>query len=387
MSTDSDSFVLGGATDAPTEINKCLVTPTPGANVIPKFDYQGRLHSVTPEEEWDGSNAVATTEYVDNMISDNMPEIPTNVSELNNDAGYLTQHQDLSNYVQKTNLADSEHTGVVKVNTSYGIGMQASGANEGTLTLMLAGPAAVKGGTMQYRALVPLTQHLSTFYGLSKAAGVDLANEENITVGVYPAGAKAAIQTMLDVPSNAAMNTAIGNAIGNINSFDMAVVQELPTQDISTHTIYLVPKTGETNDVYDEYVYINNAWEMVGNTQIDLSNYATKSEIPNVPVQDVQVNGVSVLNQGVANVPTASTSDFGAVKLQQYGGLQISGTGLLKTDPAGDTHVKAGTDTSRPIVCSRQHMSTFYGLAKAAGDTTQSQSNNAVGTYTNEAHI
>ena len=90
MSTDSDSFVLGGATDAPTEINKCLITSTPGANVIPKFDYQGRLHSVTPEDEWDGSNAVATTEYVDNMISDNIPEIPTNVSELNNDVGYLT---------------------------------------------------------------------------------------------------------------------------------------------------------------------------------------------------------------------------------------------------------------------------------------------------------
>lgn len=90
MSTDSDSFVLGGATDAPTEINKCLVTSTPAPNIIPKFDYQGRLHSITPEDEWDGSNAVATTEYVDNMISDNMPEIPTNVSELNNDAGYLT---------------------------------------------------------------------------------------------------------------------------------------------------------------------------------------------------------------------------------------------------------------------------------------------------------
>jgi hypothetical protein len=27
-------------------------------------------------------------------------------------------------------------------------------------------------------------------------------------------------------------------------------------------------------------VYINNAWEMIGNTQIDLSNYALKNEIP-----------------------------------------------------------------------------------------------------------
>ena len=37
------------------------------------------------------------------------------------------------------------------------------------------------------------------------------------------------------------------------------------------------------------------------------------------------------------------------------------------------------------VVPSRQYMATFYGLAKAAGDTTQSQSSNAVGNYTESA--
>jgi len=41
-----------------------------------------------------------------------------------------------------------------------------------------------------------------------------------------------------------------------------------------------VPKTGATNDVYDEYLYINNQWEMIGNTQIDLTGYALTSAIP-----------------------------------------------------------------------------------------------------------
>lgn len=63
--------------------------------------------------------------------------------------------------------------------------------------------------------------------------------------------------------------------------FTPTVVQTLPTQDIDTHTIYLVPKTGETGDVYDEYVYINNAWEHIGSTAVDLSNYYTKSEVNN----------------------------------------------------------------------------------------------------------
>lgn len=74
------------------------------------------------------------------------------------------------------------------------------------------------------------------------------------------------------------VNTLIASAIGNISSFDVELVQSLPTQNIKEHTIYFVPKTGETNDVYDEYIYINNTWEMIGNTQIDLSTKADKTD-------------------------------------------------------------------------------------------------------------
>jgi hypothetical protein len=52
-----------------------------------------------------------------------------------------------------------------------------------------------------------------------------------------------------------------------------------------THTIYFVPKAGSTNDVYDEYLYINNAWEMIGNTQVDLSNYVTTTTLAAIPVR------------------------------------------------------------------------------------------------------
>lgn len=67
--------------------------------------------------------------------------------------------------------------------------------------------------------------------------------------------------------------------ISAIVTLNILVVQTLPTQDISTTTIYLVPKqTAETQDIYDEYIYVNNAWELIGTTQIDLSNYYTKTE-------------------------------------------------------------------------------------------------------------
>ena len=57
-------------------------------------------------------------------------------------------------------------------------------------------------------------------------------------------------------------------------------VDELPTEDIKDYILYLVPsdKPGENNLCY-EYLYINNAWEMVGTTSVDLSNYYTKDEV------------------------------------------------------------------------------------------------------------
>lgn len=69
---------------------------------------------------------------------------------------------------------------------------------------------------------------------------------------------------------------AIASAAGDFG-FTPIVVQTLPTQDIDEHTIYLVPKTGETGDIYDEYIYINNAWEHIGSTSVDLSNYLAKN--------------------------------------------------------------------------------------------------------------
>lgn len=61
------------------------------------------------------------------------------------------------------------------------------------------------------------------------------------------------------------------------------VAQTLPTTDISTHAIYLVPKESATvGDYYDEYINTTGTsagWEHIGTTEIDLSNYYTKAEI------------------------------------------------------------------------------------------------------------
>lgn len=46
-----------------------------------------------------------------------------------------------------------------------------------------------------------------------------------------------------------------------------AIVSSLPTEDIDTNTIYMVlDATAAQGNVYNEYLYINNAWELIGTT-------------------------------------------------------------------------------------------------------------------------
>lgn len=100
-------------------------------------------------------------------------------------------------------------------------------------------------------------------------------------------------------------------------------------------------------------------------------------------VSDVKVNGTSVVTDGVAEIPKASSSQIGVLKVG--GGLFIGGDGKLTTNPAGEANVKGGDDGLNPIVPQTQHASTFFGLAKAAGANLKSVQNVTVGTYTETA--
>lgn len=322
---------------------------------------------------------------------------PTKVSEFTNDAGYLTEHQDISGKANSADLAavatsgsyndlgnkpfipsrvsdltdDSGHY------TKPANGIPASDLEETYLTSFTETDPTVPNwakqaqkpsytaqevGALPADTVIPtVPTNVSAF--TNDAGYITGYTETDPTVPSWAKAAQKPSYTAAEVgaPTVQEMNSAISTAIGNINSFDMAVVQELPIQNINTHTIYLVPKTGETNDVYDEYVYINNAWEMIGNTQIDLSNY-------------VQFNNY------------ASSSKAGVVKIPNNLGIYINpSTGEIMISSASSVNIKEGINIYRPLSPAKQHESTFYGLAKAAGDTTQSQSNNAVGTYTTEA--
>ena len=77
---------------------------------------------------------------------------------------------------------------------------------------------------------------------------------------------------------NKADKTYVDELISSLTLLDVKKVDVLPTTDISTSTIYMVPRKASTKDnVYDEYMYVNNSWEHFGTTDIELSEYLKKT--------------------------------------------------------------------------------------------------------------
>ena len=144
-----------------------------------------------------------------------IPTIPTKVSAFTNDAGYLTEHQSLSDYAKKTDIP-----------------------------------------------VIPTK--LSAFNndeGFIKNTVTDLVNYYK----------KSETYTQAEV----------NELISKIPKFAIDVVDELPASEISLTTVYLV-KTSETADnMYTEYIYVNNVWEKLGEQKVDLTDYYTKNQIDN----------------------------------------------------------------------------------------------------------
>ena len=97
----------------------------------------------------------------------------------------------------------------------------------------------------------------------------------------------------------------IAELIGNINKLTSEIVESLPTENISTSTIYLI-KDGNTNN-YKQYMYISGAWAQLSDTNIDLSGYAKLTDL------DTKVDKVTG--------KTLSTNDFTNVLKSKLDGI------------------------------------------------------------------
>lgn len=81
-------------------------------------------------------------------------------------------------------------------------------------------------------------------------------------------------------------NTTLQNAkdyakklFDSVTSFTIEIVDTLPTEDIKSMTIYFM-RNGRDNesDYYEEYMYVNDKWEIIGSTFVNLAPYLLKAD-------------------------------------------------------------------------------------------------------------
>lgn len=152
------------------------------------------------------------------------------------------------------------------------------------------------------------------------------------------------------VPSSKAVKAYIGS----IPQFDKQIVDTLPATG-EDNIIYLVPNTlSENENARVEYMWINNAWEKIGDTTVDLSDYQKKPNDPSVKLMSDDVSfsatqtAVSFQHAGVskdgvvgnyksAEIPHASSINAGVITSEMYTKLDS----LSPITPMTDAEVTA----------------------------------------------
>lgn len=104
--------------------------------------------------------------------------------------------------------------------------------------------------------------------------------------------------------------------IDNLANLQITVVDTLPTTGES-NIIYLVKKAGTGTDIHDEYVYVEGNWEKIGTTDVDLTNYYTKTQVDSI--KDTLDNKISNNTLSITNITTNGSITPESLKIQKNG--------------------------------------------------------------------
>lgn len=84
-------------------------------------------------------------------------------------------------------------------------------------------------------------------------------------------------QSLADYVTKDNLNTALNGITG----FNFIIVESLPATG-KKGIIYLVAHSHADGDSYDEYIWVNDKFEKIGNTDVDLSGYLKESDIATI---------------------------------------------------------------------------------------------------------
>ena len=129
--------------------------------------------------------------------------------------------------------------------------------------------------------------------------------------------------------------TEVDAIVTAIKNSRFEVVSSLPTTNIKTNVIYLVPSADpQTSNAKDEYINLDGTtagWEKIGSTSVDLSGYVTDTELNTALANYTTTTDLTTLLAGkqdkiqVTTMPTASATH--TCSIVRPGGTRCSNNG------------------------------------------------------------
>lgn len=223
----------------------------------------------------------------------------------------------------------------------------------------------VKTARFAYTVCGQLKRYIDVVFSGAECNVPVLSNIDEVEVGVYAGDLRTTTPAIIpcersilcgggahDDPPEDVYN----QIMEQLKEFEIvSIVTELPTVGVANKT-YFVPKTdGAGNDLYDEYMWINGAWEYIGTKQIeiDLTDYVKNTDYASVGtyglVKTTSSNDDGVLlNNGVMSVSPATTATIDGRKTKR----PITPTNLDYAVKIGiTTNTETLTDEEKAAAC------------------------------------
>ena len=195
----------------------------------------------------------------------------------------LTSHQSLAAYAKTADMNTALSKKANSATTLAGYGITDAKISGGVITLGA-------------NTITPLTSHQS-LSAYAKTADVNTAlgkkadkattlagygiTDAKIANGVITLGSSTITPlTSHQSLANYYTKSSIDELIANLKAGLVNVVESLPTVG-EYGKLYLVKTGDESQNLYTEYVYVNEEWEKLGTQKLDLSGYLTKTDAAN----------------------------------------------------------------------------------------------------------
>ena len=114
------------------------------------------------------------------------------------------------------------------------------------------------------------------------------------------------------------IHTYVTEQLANMDSLKREIVDVLPAiQDADVNTIYMRPATDAAGqNLYEEFMLINGAWEKIGDSKVDLTNYATKDDL--ATAKQEAVNQANTYAESKANAAESNAKAAATTALNEY---------------------------------------------------------------------